>query len=118
MRGLEGQTKDFINKRETSRRTVSHLYRFVAGGDIDPLFQQQAAIEKAWKNKVAHESAVNKVGLLVPMTPVTLADRCAQARAKYESDCININTLNAQASVSQGKEYDKVRTRFCSVNVE
>lgn len=35
-----------------------------------------------------------------------------KAKAKYEAEAIGINTLNAQATLSQGRELDKVVTKL------
>ncbi|TFY66102.1 hypothetical protein EVG20_g4981, partial [Dentipellis fragilis] len=54
----------------------------------------QAAIEKQFKAKQAHEAHVIK------------------AREKYEADCMRINGLTAQATLVQGKDLEKIQRQL------
>ena len=68
--------------------------------------QPQAAIDKAFKAKREQEGLVTKVSLVKGAYRV--ADIDGQARDKYRTDCVAINGLSAQTSLTQGKDYDKV----------
>lgn len=119
LRDQEAKVGEFLARRDGGRRLVrsSLVYCFrteTNSAARNPIAQQQTAVEKAWKNKIVQESFVNKVSLttLVCSHSAALLTRTVnviQAKAKYESDCIIINTLHAQAAVSQGRELDKVR---------
>ena len=49
---------------------------------------------------------------LGPLLESDFALHHAQARKKYEDDCILINGLNAQARLSQGRDLDKLQTKM------
>ena len=55
---------------------------------------RHTAIEKAYKNKQTREGYVNK------------------AKEKYEGDCLRINALTAQATLSQGRDLDKIQQKL------
>ncbi|KAF5326193.1 hypothetical protein D9611_000179 [Ephemerocybe angulata] len=56
--------------------------------------QNQAPIEKEFKNKQAQEAHVTK------------------AREKYEADCMRINSYTAQSSLVQGKDLEKIQVKL------
>lgn len=94
-------------KQETERQaqyhqTLAHQLRNELEGPTAALHarqlqhkkQQQAAIEKEFKNKQAQEAHVNK------------------AREKYEADCVRINSFTAQSSLVQGKDLEKIMVKL------
>jgi hypothetical protein len=88
------QLAEFAARREAARKLVCPRCFASDLWLTSVVQQQQTAVEKAWKNKSSQESFVYK------------------AKAKYETDAIGINTLNAQATLSQGRELDKVVTKL------
>ncbi|KAK7676487.1 hypothetical protein QCA50_020561 [Cerrena zonata] len=55
---------------------------------------RQAVIEKAFKTKQTREGYVNK------------------AKEKYEGDCLRINSYTAQATLSQGRDLEKIQQKL------
>lgn len=55
---------------------------------------RQAPVEKLYKTKQTREGYVTK------------------AKEKYESDCLRINGLTAQATLSQGRDLDKIQQKL------
>lgn len=74
---------------------------------------QQASIEKAWRNKGLQEGHVSKVrpfSLRKNVFKGSQAD--SQARERYESDCLKLNSYTANQALTQGKEADKLQQKL------
>lgn len=70
----------------------------------------QASVEKSYRNKGLQEGHVQKVCLLMRRIPRVCS--CVQAKEKYESDCLKLNSYTANSALSQGKDLEKVQTKL------
>ena len=70
--------------------------------------QHQGAVEKLYKAKLDQEKLALKVCFDPKMRCVVQLKPSIQAKEKYKNDCVSINGLTAQTSLTQGRDLDKV----------
>ncbi|KAH7099880.1 hypothetical protein BKA62DRAFT_640553 [Auriculariales sp. MPI-PUGE-AT-0066] len=98
---IETMRNETLNQAGSHRELMSTLRRVLETGVTEICTKQanfkrneMANIEKMFKSKQAQEAYVEK------------------AREKYEADCLKINSYTAQATLVQGRDFDKLQLKL------